>query len=109
MTDLKQYGVDGDLAFYWIREYGQFGEGHCILIAIDELGNVTRTGGRRALDEDAPTEAAAILEHLSPAFNQADSHLERRKRRLDEEGREAPEKKRLVDPATARFFSDSDW
>ena len=109
MTDIKQYGVDSDLAFYWIKEYGQFGDGQCLLVAIDELGNVTRTGGRRPLDEDAPTEAAAVLEHLSPAFNQADSQLERRKRRLDEEGREPSKAKPLVDPATARFFADGDW
>ena len=108
MSDISQYGVDNDLAFYWIKEYGQFGDGRCVLVAIDELGEVTRTNGRRALDEDAPVEAEAVMEHLSPAFNQADSHLERRKRRLDEEGRETPKAKPQMDLATARFFSDGD-
>ena len=109
MSDLKKFGENENLGFFWIKEYGQYGHGHCVLVAIDEFGSVTRTGARRPLDEDALPEAAAVLEHLSPACHQADAHLERRKRRLDEEGREAPEKKRLVDPATARFFSDGDW
>lgn len=106
MSDVKQFGVDSDLSFYWIKEVEQFGGGQCVLVAIDDVGEVTRTGGRRALDEDAPTEAEAVLEHLADSFKQADGHLERRKRKLVEEGRETPEKKRPVDAATARFFED---
>lgn len=109
MNDISQYGAAENLGFFWIKEDARYGGSKdCVLVAIDELGEVSKMPGRRPLDTDAPTEAEAVLEHLQGSIRQADTNLERRKRRLDEEGRDAPEKKRPVDAATARFFEDDD-
>lgn len=105
-SDIGSYGTGDGLGFYWVRVEQQWGGGHCELIAIDELGAITTTPGRRDYDPAARTHEEAGLHHLAPAIRQADADLERRRREMPDEG-EAPPPAPL-DPATARFLSDPD-
>lgn len=103
MSDIKRYGAGEGVAFYWVKENDMSGP-TCVLVAIDETGNVTRTSGRREYDESAPTEADAVLEHLGGAIRQADGHLDRRRKQLNAD---PPKPKPApMDGATAAFLSD---
>ena len=107
MSDIKKYGTGEGVGFYWTREAQQFGAPGLVLIAVDDLGTVTRTQARRDQDEAALTDGEAVLEHLGDAIKQADGHLERRRRKLAENPPEA--KPEPMSPATRAFFEDADW
>lgn len=108
MSDIKTYGVGAGsgVGFYWIKEYAGVGVGRCLLVAIDEYGNVTRTKVGKELDEAAPSESEAVHEHISGGIKAADAHLERRRKKLAENPPE--DKPEPMDPATQRFFWDWD-
>jgi len=108
MSDIKTYGSSEGTGYFWIQEYSQWGGGECSLIAVDEAGNVTRCPARRPLDEAAPTEAEAVLEHLGQvAVRAADGHLERRRRKLADQPPPEP-KPEPMDEATRAFYEDAD-
>ena len=104
MSDIKRYGAGEGVGFYWIKERGQWGDDKCILVAIDEVGNLTRTGGRIDFDEAALTASEAVLEHLGGSIKQADNHLERQRRKLADNPPKA--KPEPMDQATARFYEN---
>jgi hypothetical protein len=104
MSDIKKYGTGEGVGFFWIKQEAQMGAGHCRLVAIDEVGNITRTPVGRELDDAAPTVAEAVEDHIGPAINQADQALERRRRNLAENPPE--DQAEAMDPATERFMLD---
>lgn len=86
------------------RSVGLRVAGYLILVAIDEVGNITPTGAQAEWDDAAPTRHEAALEHLAPAIADADAALERRRAKLPE-----PEPKpKPMDEATRRFYTDDD-
>ncbi len=63
-----------------LESFEQFANNALELLAIDEVGNVSRTGARRSFDDAAYTREQAVLEHLEAGIKQADASLERRRR-----------------------------
>lgn len=105
-TDIRPYGSGQGLGYYWIRQAssaGRFTSQNLALVAIDEVGNVTDTGSRRADDEAAMTQEEAVLVHLAPGIKQADADLARR-RKEGAASEPAQPKPQPMDKATRDFL-----
>ena len=110
MSDIRPFGTNDGLGFFWIRKVSGFGGrqmyGQLHLVAIDELGNVTDTGNRRPDDEAAGDEGDAVREHLSAGIKEANARLERRRAELAENP--PPPAPDPISPATEAFLYDGD-
>lgn len=105
MSDIKRFGAGEGLGFYWVRVDDYSGR-RCILVSVDELGNVTRTSAMTEWDAAALKESEAVLEHLASGAREATAHLERRRKLLEENPPTAEPKP--MDPATAKLYEDWD-
>jgi len=103
-NDIRPFGSADGLGFYWVKSFEQFGNGSLVLLAIDEVGQITGTGARRTFDDAAYTREEAVLEHLAAGIKQADTDLERRRRAKPSEPEGEP-KPPPMDRATADFFN----
>lgn len=102
MSDVKRYGHDDGLSYYWIRKQSSFvGDYALYLAAIDQVGEVTYCGAIKPDDPEGFTEAEAVHDRLTDAIKQAD------RREMPERPEPEPEPEPR-DPATERFLADAD-
>jgi hypothetical protein len=101
-TDIRPFGTSPGLGFYWVQEPHPFGGGSLRLIAISEVGEVTRTPRGEDWDDAALTQEQAVALHLRAAAAEADRDLKQRRKDAPEPKPEPPPR----DPATERFFYD---
>lgn len=103
--DIRPLGAGDGIGYYWIKEQGSLG-GSLRLVAITELGEVTRTELAARWEDAALTEHEAVAAHLAGGISVADVDLERRRREAPEPEPEPPQ----MDPATRRFLTDGgEW
>lgn len=106
-SDIGRFGASDDVGFYWIEEEQSIGNLKLSLIAIDGVGQVTRTGLELPHDPAAMTEEVAVAHHLAGPVRQADADLQRRRKEYEEnppKPKPAP-----ADPATEKFYYDPEW
>ena len=102
-SDIRPLGAAQGVGYYWIQELGQVGA--CLrLVAINELGEVTRTSLGGKWSEAALTEHEAITRHLGAGIAQADAELSKREADAPEPAEPPP----AMDRPTRRFFKDGE-
>jgi hypothetical protein len=82
--DIRPLGAGDGKAFYWVQTSSHPGGSALQLVAVDEVGEVTRMPIRAGFDAAAPTLAEAVEAHLGRAIADADRELERRRREAPE-------------------------